>query len=89
MKVMKVNFNNLRRKLINDYSTLVKRMNASIVEDTDMNRVVIPTEDVRHILNNLRDGLVTLGCLYSENDPDCICVLGDGEELVTFNPGEE
>ena len=83
---MKVNFNNMRKKAIQAYNDLVKKLNGSLVEDTDYIRVIVPVQDIQRTLDNLRDALVTIGCTYEENDPDFQCVINDNDEILEFNP---
>jgi hypothetical protein len=59
-------------------------LNQSIVEDTDMNRVVIPVQDLQRTLDLLRDEMITIG--LAENDSDCKCVITDDMKILEFNP---
>lgn len=85
---MKVDFNNVRLKAINEYNALVKKLNGAICEDTDMNRVVIPVGDLQRTIDNLRDSIVTIGLAYDEGNEDLKCVLTDDMEVLEFNPEE-
>lgn len=79
---MQVNFNNLRLNAIKDYNALIKTLNRGLCEDIDMTRVVVPAEDIQRQLDNLRNDLVTLGCLEEPGNPDCQVVLTDKVPLL-------
>jgi hypothetical protein len=83
---MQVNFNNLRKKLIADYNILVTKLNQAVVEDVDMNRVVEPVENLRRVMDNIRDSIVTIGCLEENGNSDCQCVLTDNLTVKIFAP---
>lgn len=85
---MKVDFNVLRKNIIKDYNHIVRSLNQAVVEDEDMNRVVIPVTDLKRTLDTLRNGLITLGCLFEPNDPECSCILSDDTKVEQFVPEE-
>ena len=86
---MEVNFNNLRIKMIRNYNSLIKTLNDAIVTDVDMDRVVAPVNDIKRTLDNLRDGIVTLGCLFEKDNDDCKCVLTDDMIVAEFMPEKD
>jgi len=90
---MKIDFNNVRKKALDSYNKLVKKLNCSICTDIDYARVIVPIRDIQRDLDNLRDALIGIGCTYNEKDgaldPDFLCVLNDNDDLLTFNPEEE
>jgi hypothetical protein len=83
---MKIDFNNVRIQALRNYNSLIKKLNESIVEDVDMNRVIIPVGDLERCLDLLRDNLIGIGLSYHETDPDLKCVIDDDTEILTFNP---
>lgn len=87
---MKVDFNNLRLNIIKDYNAIVGKLNDGIVTDPDMKRVVVPLNDLTRDFDNLRNGLVTLGCLYEEGRDDVRDVFKtSGMKLSVFNGDDD
>jgi len=82
---MDVDFNNLRKRMILDYNTLVNGLNTA--------SVVIPLHKFGYIkkhLEDLKTDLITLGCCYEEGNQDCKCILdGGGLELNDYSPQGE
>jgi len=81
---MNIDFNMLRINLVNNYNTLVSKLNSGIVEDIDYSRVVIPVHEIKRLLDNFRYQLVLLSSLYQDNDDDCKCL--NDLEINTFMP---
>ena len=82
---MQVNFNNLRRKLINNYSSLIKELNSAIVEEGRDQVVKISTENIANTLDDLRECIVIIGCLEEDGNEDCQCIIEEHEILPSFN----
>jgi len=82
---MEVNFNILRKKLIEDYNQVITSLNGSICEDVDMNRVVIPVEDLKFNLERLRIDIITIGAICDPNIKDCACIIDSGTEVKQFD----
>lgn len=80
---MQVNFNELRLKTIRDYNMLIKKLNGAICEDVDMDRVIIPVDDLTRVFDNMRENLILIASLYEPNDSDCSCI---SEPITVFNP---
>ena len=59
---MEVNFDGLRKHLINDYNLLVKKLNRSNKDG----EITIESSDIERDLDGLRNGLVTLAFMYQE-----------------------
>lgn len=85
---MQVDFNILRKNILKDYNRLIKSLNQAIVEYEDMDRVVIPVDDIKRALDNLRNNVITLGCLFEPNDPQCVRVLSEDDVVEEFIPEE-
>jgi hypothetical protein len=83
---MEVDFNVLRKKLIRDYNEVLKALNGSICEDVDMNRIVIPVEDISSKLERLRHDIITIGLISDPAIKDCTCVIDTDTEIVEFLP---
>ena len=83
---MHVNFDTLRKRLITDYNRVIESLNRSLCSDDDMDRVVIPVNDIAVDLERLRLDLVTIGALEDPSIDDCSCVLTDGVEVKQFTP---
>ena len=83
---MQIDFNNLRRILVNDFNSLVENLNCGIVENTDYQRVVVPVREIERIIDSLRNDIVTIGCLYENNNKDCECILTDDLKVSMFAP---
>jgi septum formation topological specificity factor MinE len=69
---MKVDFNNLRRKLGDHYNSVIETLN-------NPNR---DEDDLRDHLNSLRSDVVGIICCYEEGNPDCVAI--DMELLSAF-----
>jgi len=82
---VEINFNEFRKKIIREYNNIVKKLNNSICEDTDMDRVIIPVEDLRRNIDNFRNYLIILGCLQEEGKSDCQCILSDTFKVDLFD----
>jgi hypothetical protein len=85
---MKVDFNNVRTQTIRLFNELTKKLNQAICEDVDMNRVIIPVQDLQRTMDRLRDKIVTIGLCEDESNPEIKCVLTDDMEVLEFNPEE-
>ena len=86
---MNVNFNNVRKNALDAYKGLIETLNLSLCTDVDYTRVIVPVQDIQRNLDKLRDALVTIGCTYEKDDPDFKCIIGDDEEIPSFNPEDE
>lgn len=84
---MNVNFDIIRKKLIKDYNDTVSALNGSHCSDADMDRIVIPVEDLRLYIERLRLDIVTIGALYDHSIDDCSCVINSATEVKEFLPG--
>jgi catabolite regulation protein CreA len=83
---MEVDFNALRKKLIHDYNKLIESLNGAICTDIDMDRVVIPVQDISIILEKLRHDVITIGALNDPSIKNCSCVLTEDTEIKEFLP---
>lgn len=82
---MHVNFNVLRKKLIHDYNNVMDSLNRSICSDIDMDRIVLPVNDISIDLERLRMDIITIGAIEDQSIEDCSSVLTDGIEVKQFN----
>lgn len=83
---MQINFNELRKKLILDYNQVINLLNGSICSDVDMDRVVIPVNDIALMLERLHLDIITIGIIHDPNIPDCQCILNDDFKVKEFLP---
>jgi hypothetical protein len=83
---MECDFNNLRKKLIKDYNNVIDSLNEAICTDVDMDRVVIPVQDLSLILERLRSDVIIIGAINDPAIKDCGCVLGEDIEVKEFLP---
>jgi predicted MPP superfamily phosphohydrolase len=86
---MKIDFNNVRRGAIANYSALVKQLNAGLNSSNGEGMVVVSADDIQEIMDDLRSDLVGIGATHQPDDPDFICVLEEGKTIPCFNPSEE
>lgn len=68
---MQVNFNNLRIKLVKSFNRMLTILEQDV---TDKNKETL-TQDFRTELNNIRECIVTLGCIEEKDNPDIRCIL--------------
>jgi len=83
---MEVDFNLLRKKLIHDYNNVIESLNGAICTDVDMDRVIIPVQDISLNLERLRHDVITIGALNDPSIKDCECVIVDDVEVKEFLP---
>jgi hypothetical protein len=81
---MEVNFDGLRKHLINDYNSLVKKLNRANKDG----EITIESSDIERDLDGLRNGLVTLAFMYQDGEGG-FNKLDDEIHFEDFNPIEE
>ena len=81
---MHVNFNDLRRKLIKDYNSVIESLNAAVCIDTDMNRIIQPVDEIKMKLERLRFDIIAVGLLQDNRIEDCQCVIKDSDDIKQF-----
>lgn len=81
---MNVSFDGLRKRLINDYNSLVEKLNHSITDG----QVEVDVDYISRQLDGLRNGLVTLAFIYQDGE-DGFKTLDENTHFETFNPIEE
>ena len=81
---MEVNFDGLRKHLINDYNFLVKKLNRSNKDG----EITIESSDIERDLDGLRNGLVTLAFMYQDGEGG-FNQLDDETHFEDFNPIED
>lgn len=81
---MDVNFDGLRKRLINDYNSLVEKLNHSITDG----QVEVDVDYISRQLDGLRNGLVTLAFIYQDGE-DGFKTLDENTHFETFNPIED
>lgn len=64
---MEVSMDGLRKSLISDYNLLVKRLNASIDEDGN---IQIHSDSIKRQLGGIQNALVVLAFSYDENNKE-------------------
>ena len=85
---MKIDFNNVRKMAISNYSALVEKLNNALNSGNGKGMVVISAEEIKRNLDDLRSDLVAIGATYQPNDDDFKCIIGD-EPLPVFNEDPE
>jgi hypothetical protein len=63
---MKVNFDGLRRNAIRSYNNLIKTLKENHIEEGEA--IKVTPYDIVEDLDNLRNSLVTLACMYHEGE---------------------
>jgi len=81
---VEVDFNVLRRKLIDDYNKVISALSGAICSDTDMDRVVIPVDDILMGLEKLRLDIVMIGSINDPSIKDCSCIVDENTEIKSF-----
>lgn len=74
--------------MIEDYNSLIQELSSSFVKDADSLNFTVSSDkipDIKRHLNNVRTGLITLGCLYEERNEDCKCILNDFDTVNQFD----
>ena len=83
---MKVNVNGLRKSMIRDLASLIKKMNASIDDSGD---VRIPSYEVQNELDGLRQGIGAFCCMYEEGDELFVAMSDEMDKVPWFNSEHE
>lgn len=65
---MKVSMDGLRRRLIADYNSVVRKLNQSVKDKSWDPELIIDPEEIRNELEGIRNGLVTLAFMYQEGE---------------------
>jgi hypothetical protein len=81
---MEVNFDGLRKRLIVDYNSLVKKLNRANKDG----EIRIEPFDIDLELDGLRSALVTLAFIY-QNGEDGFNQLDDNTHFEDFNPEDD
>jgi hypothetical protein len=68
---MEVSMNGLRKNLIADYNLLVKRLNASIDEDGN---IQIHPDSIKRQLGGIQAAIIVLAFSHDPNDEDFSCM---------------
>ena len=68
---MEVSMDGLRKRLIEDYNLLVKRLNGSIDDDGD---ILIHLDSIKRQLGGIRDALVILAFSHDPNNEEFNCM---------------
>jgi aspartate aminotransferase-like enzyme len=90
---MEVNFDNVRIQALNDYETIIRRLNNSIAGEEHFIRlnngrllnasgfIMIDPDDIREVLNSLRMEIITI----------CLCETSEGSpvEIKSVLPERE
>lgn len=85
---MKVDLNNLRLQTAFAYDRLVKTLNANIKDKSWDPTVIVSAEDVQEDLDDLRQMIVSLCCVYLEGDDNFKSLADEVGDISTFNNEE-
>ena len=80
-KKMKIDFNNVRRQSVYSLNSLIIAIKEHFKKD-------IP-DSIKTPLENLRSAVVGIACIYSEDDPECVCILDDNLGVESIEDEEE
>ena len=87
---MKIDFNNVRRMAIQNYSELVKMLNSGIDCGNGKGMIVVAVQEIKDIMENLRSDLIAIGATYDDPpNEDFVCVLKEDEIIPVFDPEPE
>lgn len=78
---MKIDFNNVRRQSVYSLNSLIIAIKEHFEKD-------IP-DSIKTPLENLRSAVVGIACIYSEDDPECVCILDDNLGVESIEDEEE
>jgi len=85
---MQVSMNGVRRQLLNNYNSLVTKLESNIKDKTWDPTIVIDPQDIKRELDSIRMCIVTLCFTYNEDDKD-FTAFPDDTEFAVFNNDEE
>lgn len=77
---MEISMDGLRKRLIEDYNLLVKRLNESIDDD----EIQIKAYSIQRQLDGIRNAIVVLAFSYDENDKE-FNSMDENTHFETFN----
>jgi len=90
---VQVNFNNARLQAIYAYNRVCKVLNANIIKyigkSNDDGIVTVAAGEIQEHMDDLRNMLATIGCVYEEGNENFKCVLTDDISMENFNPEDE
>jgi hypothetical protein len=65
---MTVSMDGLRKRLVSDYNSLVRKLNSSIKDESWDPQIVINVDSIQRELDGLRNGIITLAFTYMEGE---------------------
>ncbi|MFY8160491.1 MAG: hypothetical protein ACOVNU_04115 [Candidatus Kapaibacteriota bacterium] len=77
---MEISMDGLRKRLIEDYNLLVKRLNESIDDD----EIQIKAYSIQRQLDGIRNAIVVLAFMYDKNDKE-FNSMDENTHFETFN----
>lgn len=64
---MNIDFDGLRKNIATAYNELVEILNDKVEDQSSSYNVMLDMDEIDKAVNDLRDGIATLICLYEEN----------------------
>jgi len=84
---MDIDFNNVRRQAVNNYNSLVKKLNVATTSSggAGSHWIEMSPMEIKEDLDNLRSTLAGIACTYEEGEPKFKDVLKEGEQLEIYH----
>lgn len=83
---MDVSMDGLRKKLISDYNTLVRKLNSNIKDSSWDPEIIVSPNEIAKELDGIRECIVTLAFCYIDGEFDS---MDDETHFEVFNPNED
>lgn len=83
---MTVNFNNLRKQACYAYDRLTNKLNSSI---DNSGQISISAEEIQEDMDDLRMMIMSIACVFEENNADFSDVSDQVGEIGRFNSEDE
>ena len=82
---MEVSMDGLRKTLINNYNSLVRKLNGNIKDKSFDAHVIVDVDSIQKELDNIRMCIVTLAFTYKEGEWES---MSEDTYFGLFNPDE-
>lgn len=84
---MEVSMDGLRKQLLYNYNSLVRKLNSNIRDKPWDSHVIVETDSIQREMDNIRDCIITLAFTYQEGEGGWK-EMDENTIFGTFNPTE-
>jgi len=84
--IMTSDFNNLRKTLVFYYNQLIIKLERYRKDDEI---IIDDIDDIKDVLDDMRQIIATIGCLYEKDNPECVSIFNDDRIKLDIFDGEK